>query len=214
MFWRIFFHKFWCIFCRFFVNNLIGQGIFHGDQDFLSLNCPQCKKKCSVWHKNINILLFFKKIVILGFYAGKSHNLIGLGIFHGNLDFFDLHEKSLDRSNYEIFPHKILKSRTFKKSSILIVIMRWGWCLAAYNQVFKYTEETTEPHIVIPPPPPSSCYQLTHTQSQVLLMLVTFDGDQPLPPSLAPARVGMIFWADTIEKHGLAVLAYYTKKLQ
>ncbi len=33
----------------------------------------------------------------------------------------DLLEKSLDLSNYEIFPHKILKSRTFKKSSILIV---------------------------------------------------------------------------------------------
>jgi hypothetical protein len=59
--------------------------------------------------------------VILGFYAGKSHNLIGLGIFHGDLDFFDLHEKSLDLSNYETFPQKILKSRTFKKSSILIV---------------------------------------------------------------------------------------------
>ncbi len=35
----------------------------------------------------------------------------------------DLHEKSLDQSNYEIFPHKIIKSRTFKKSSILIVSM-------------------------------------------------------------------------------------------
>jgi hypothetical protein len=58
--------------------------------------------------------------LILGFYAGKSHNLIGLGIFHGDLDFFDLHEKSLDLSNYEVFPHKILKSRTFKKSSVLI----------------------------------------------------------------------------------------------
>ncbi len=74
-----------------------------------------------MWHKITNILLFFLKIVILGFYAGKSHNLIGLGIFHRDLDFFDLHEKSLDLSNYEIFPHKILKSRTFKKSSILIV---------------------------------------------------------------------------------------------
>jgi hypothetical protein len=63
--------------------------------------------------------------VILGFYAGKSHNLIGVGIFHGDLDFFDLHEKSLDLLNYEIFPHKILKSRTFKKSSILIVITIW-----------------------------------------------------------------------------------------
>jgi hypothetical protein len=58
--------------------------------------------------------------VILGFYAGKSHNLIGTRIFHGDLNFFDLHEKSLDLSNYEIFSHKILKSRTFKKSSILI----------------------------------------------------------------------------------------------
>jgi hypothetical protein len=59
--------------------------------------------------------------VILGFYAGKSQNLIGLGIFHGDLNLFDLHENSLDLSNYEIFQHKILKSRTFKKSSILIV---------------------------------------------------------------------------------------------
>jgi hypothetical protein len=59
--------------------------------------------------------------VISGFYAGNSHNLIGLGIFHGDPDFFDLHEKSLDLSNYEIFPHKILKSGTFKKSSKLIV---------------------------------------------------------------------------------------------
>ena len=38
----------------------------------------------------------------------------------------DLHEKSLDLSNYEIFPHKILKSRTFKKSSILSKIQRRG----------------------------------------------------------------------------------------
>jgi hypothetical protein len=61
--------------------------------------------------------------MILGFHAGKSHNLLGLGIFHGDLDFSDLREKSLDLSNYEIFPHKILKSRTFKKSSILKVKM-------------------------------------------------------------------------------------------
>jgi hypothetical protein len=60
--------------------------------------------------------------VILGFCAGKSHNLIGLGIFHGDLDFFDLHEKSLDLSNYEIFCIKILKSRTFKKSIIVLKI--------------------------------------------------------------------------------------------
>jgi hypothetical protein len=73
--------------------------------------------------------------VILGFYAGKSHNLIGLGILHGDLDFFDLHEKSLDLSNYEIFPHKILKSRTFKKSSILIVIL-YGTCVVYYLHPF------------------------------------------------------------------------------
>jgi hypothetical protein len=36
------------------------------------------------WHKITKKLLFFKKIVILGFYAGKSHNLIGQGIFHGD----------------------------------------------------------------------------------------------------------------------------------
>jgi hypothetical protein len=47
------------------------------------------EKRCTAWHKNTNILLFFLKIVILGFYAGKSHNLIGLWIFHGDLDFFD-----------------------------------------------------------------------------------------------------------------------------
>ena len=57
--------------------------------------------------------------MILGFYAGKSNNLIGLGIFHGDLDFFDLHEKSLDLSNYEIFPHKILKSQYFKKEQYI-----------------------------------------------------------------------------------------------
>ncbi len=51
--------------------------------------------------------------MILVFFAGKSHNLIGLGIFHGDLDFFDLHEKSLDLSNYEIFLHKILKEQYF-----------------------------------------------------------------------------------------------------
>jgi hypothetical protein len=62
--------------------------------------------------------------VILGFYAGKSHNLIGLGIFHGDLDFFDLHEKSLYLSYYEIFPHKILKSRTFKKSSGILIVLK------------------------------------------------------------------------------------------
>ncbi len=69
--------------------------------------------------------------MILGFYAGKSHNLIGLGIFHGDLDLFDFHEKSLDLSNYEIFLHKILKSRTFKKSSTLIVIT--GHSLAPFD---------------------------------------------------------------------------------
>jgi hypothetical protein len=35
--------------------------------------------------KTINIL---GKCGILGFYAGKSHNLIGQGIFHGDQDFF------------------------------------------------------------------------------------------------------------------------------
>jgi hypothetical protein len=64
-------------------------------------------KRCLAWHKITNILLFFKKIVILGQFRDQKS--------------LDLHEKSLDLSNYEIFPHKILKSRTLKKSSILIV---------------------------------------------------------------------------------------------
>jgi hypothetical protein len=35
----------------------------------------------------------------------------------------DLHEKSRDLSNYEIFQHKILKSQSFsKKSSILVIL--------------------------------------------------------------------------------------------
>jgi hypothetical protein len=51
--------------------------------------------------------------VILRFYAGKSHNLIGLGIFHGDLDFFDLHEKSQSLKNpltYQIMRFSCIKS--------------------------------------------------------------------------------------------------------
>jgi hypothetical protein len=91
--------------------------------------------------------------------------------------------------------------------------MRWGWFPAIHNQVIMYTEETRSP-LTEPYSHTFSCYQLTNTQSQAMIILENFDGDQPLPPSLAPARVGMIFWADTIEKHGLAVHAYYTKKVQ
>ncbi len=41
----------------------------------------------------INILLFLK-VRDLRFYAGKSHNLIGQGIFHGDQKSRDLHEKN------------------------------------------------------------------------------------------------------------------------
>jgi len=80
--------------------------------------------------------------VILGFFARKSHNMIGHVIFHGDLNFFlslncpslrsvqfrdqkslDLHEKFFELSYCEIFPQKILKSRTFKKCGALIVII-------------------------------------------------------------------------------------------
>jgi len=44
--------------------------------------------------------------------------------FNGDFDFFDLHEKSLYLSNYVILPHKILKSRSSKKSSIGILIAK------------------------------------------------------------------------------------------
>jgi len=90
------------------------------------------------WHKNTNAPHFLKKFVILGFFAGKSHDMIGHGISHGDLDFCYLHEKSLYLLYYEIFPQKILKSRTFKKCGTLIVknklffkllLWTWGPCL-------------------------------------------------------------------------------------
>jgi hypothetical protein len=54
------------------------------------------------------------------FYAGNSHNLIGQGIFHGDQKSRDLHEKSRDQSNYEIFQYKILKSQSFKKRAVYL----------------------------------------------------------------------------------------------
>jgi hypothetical protein len=95
--------------------------------------------------------------VILGLYAEKSHNLIGLGIFHGDLDFFDLLAKSLDLSNYEIFPHKILKSRTFKKSSILIVIS--VICHLKYIYVLRQFTNLRGHILWIPPPPLQENYE-------------------------------------------------------
>ncbi len=70
---------------------------------------------------------------------GKSHNLIGQGIFHGDQKSRDLHEKSRDLSNYEIFQHKILKSQSqSQKSSILVFLchakhlfLHWGQCIQA-----------------------------------------------------------------------------------
>jgi hypothetical protein len=54
----------------------------------------------------------------LGYYAGKSYNLIGQGIFHRDQKSRDLHEKSKDLSNYKIPPHKILKSQCFKMRAV------------------------------------------------------------------------------------------------
>ena len=49
--------------------------------------------------------------------------MIGQGIFHGDQKSRDLHEKSRDLSNYEIFQHKILKSQSFKKKSSILVFL-------------------------------------------------------------------------------------------
>jgi hypothetical protein len=82
--------------------------------------------------------------VILGFYAGKSHKLIGLGIFHGDLDFFDLHEKSLDLSDYEIFPHNSYKWRLHFLIQIIVLAAclqkNWQLCiqLAASGAKFAW----------------------------------------------------------------------------
>ena len=72
-FWRIF-GKFLGLF-----RGIIGdfEGFFEGQGE-------------ATWHKITNTPHFFKKFVILGFFAGKSHNMIGQGIFHGDQDFFDL----------------------------------------------------------------------------------------------------------------------------
>ncbi len=78
-----FFQNFWRIFC---IDPILTINLLI----YLIFKTVLIEKRCSAWHKNTNILLFFLKIVILGFYAGKSHNLIGLRIFHGDLDFFDL----------------------------------------------------------------------------------------------------------------------------
>jgi hypothetical protein len=57
----------------------------------------------------INILLFLK----------VRDFMIGQGIFHGDQKSRDLHEKSRDLSNYEIFQHKILISQSFKKEQYI-----------------------------------------------------------------------------------------------
>ncbi len=76
----------------------------------------------------IYVLEFYNNLLGLGTEEEPSCRL--LGPTRDNLKIkksLDLHEKSLDLSNYEIFPHKILKSRTFKKSSTLIVNKFQHW---------------------------------------------------------------------------------------
>jgi len=49
----------------------------------------------------------------------------------------DLHEKSRDLSNYEIFQHKILKSQSFKKRAVY-------WYFYATLNIFSYTGDNLE----------------------------------------------------------------------
>jgi hypothetical protein len=51
--------------------------------------------------------------------------LIGQGIFHGDQKSRDLHEKSRDLSNYEIFQHKILKSQSLKKRNKTVLKIKY-----------------------------------------------------------------------------------------
>jgi hypothetical protein len=51
-------------------------------------------------------------------------------------------KKSLDLSNYEIFPHKILKSRTFKKSSILIVKIFYSKLYCMFDKTVRIRNQT------------------------------------------------------------------------
>ena len=43
-------------------------------------------------HKSTNATLFFGKCGWLFFYLRKAFNWVVLGVFHGDLNFFDLHE--------------------------------------------------------------------------------------------------------------------------
>jgi hypothetical protein len=103
----------------------------------------------------------------------------GLGIFHGDLDFFDLHEKSLDLSNYEIFPHKILKFRTFKKSSILIVsilqLKKEQVGTLQWNVYSCFTTNTKQEWI-------SSCRRRIYWKIRIhdILMRIRIRGSMPL----------------------------------
>ena len=49
----------------------------------------------------------------------------------------DLHEKSLDLSNYEIFPHKILKSQSFEKRAV-------NWYFYSTLNICSYTGDNLE----------------------------------------------------------------------
>jgi hypothetical protein len=49
----------------------------------------------------------------------------------------DLHEKSRDLSNYEIFQHNILKSQSFKKKSSILVILCHAEHLFSIETVLK-----------------------------------------------------------------------------
>jgi hypothetical protein len=64
---------------------------------------------------------------------GKSHNLKGQGIFHGDQKV----EISIDLSNYEIYQHKILKSQIFKKRAVY-------WYFYATLNIFSSTGDNLE----------------------------------------------------------------------
>ena len=67
-------------------------GFFYGDQDFFDLLIVPSLKRCIKLPMQSS---FLENVGGYFFYLDKTLNGVVLGVFHGDLHFFDLHEKPL-----------------------------------------------------------------------------------------------------------------------
>ena len=68
------------------------QVFFYGDRDFFELYIVPSVKQCIKLPMQSS---FLENVGGYFFYLGKTLNWVVLGVFRGDLDFFDLHEKPL-----------------------------------------------------------------------------------------------------------------------